>query len=115
MSKVRAAAIEINLAVYDLSKTDNSVDNLIARAEKNPDWRPFVMWELGMLANRGVGLDKIHEFLRRYLHDPNEKTRHWAVEGLAHLGTDGTINDFLDVFRNDPSLEVGERAGCSID
>jgi hypothetical protein len=112
--RVRAAAIEINLAVYNLSKTEDSADTLIARAEKNPDWRPFVMWELGMLANRGVNLDKIHEFLSRYLHDPNEKTRHWTVEGLAHLGTDGTINDFLDVFRNDPSLEVRERAGCSL-
>lgn len=112
--RVRAAAIEINLAVYNLSKTEESANNLIARAEKTPDWRPFAMWELGMLANRGVNLDKIHEFLRRYLHDPNEKTRHWTVEGLAHLGTDGTINDFLDVFRNDPSLDVRERAGCSL-
>lgn len=112
--RVRAAAIEINLAVYNLSKTEQSADQMIARAENSPDWRPFAMWELGMLANRGVNLDKIHEFLRRYLHDPNEKTRHWTVEGLAHLGSDGTIHDFLDVFRNDPSLEVRERAGCSL-
>jgi len=112
--RVRAAAIEINLAVYNLSKTEESADKMMARAEKSQDWRPFAMWELGMLANRGVNLDRIHEFLRRYLHDPNEKTRHWTVEGLAHLGTDGTIHDFLDVFRNDPSLEVRERAGCSL-
>lgn len=112
--RVRAAAIEINLAVYNLSKTEESADKVMAHAENSPDWRPFAMWELGMLANRGVNLDKIHEFLRRYLHDPNEKTRHWTVEGLAHLGTDGTINDFLDVFRNDPSPEVRERAGCSL-
>ena len=112
--RVRAAAIEINLAVYNLSKTDESVDKLMERAEKSQDWRPFAMWELGMLANRGVKLDKIHEFLRRYIHDPNEKTRFWTVEGLAHLGTDDTVKDFLDVFRNDPSLEVRERAGCSM-
>ena len=112
--RVRAAAIEINLAVYDLSKTDEAVDKLMDRAEKSQDWRPFAMWELGMLANRGVQLERIHEFLRRYVHDPNEKTRHWTVEGLAHLGTDDTVQDFLDVFRNDPSLEVRERAGCSM-
>ena len=112
--RVRAAAIEINLAVYNLSKTDEAADHLMTEAEKSPSWRPFAMWELGMLANRGVELDKIHEFLRRYIHDPNEKTRHWTVEGIAHLGTDDTIKDFLDVFRNDPSLEVRERAGCSL-
>ena len=112
--RVRAAAIEINLAVYKLSKTDAAADHLMAEAEKSPSWRPFALWELGMLANRGVELEKIHEFLRGYLHDPNEKTRHWTVEGIAHLGTDDTIKDFLDVFRNDPSLEVRERAGCSL-
>ena len=112
--RVRAAAIEINLAVFNLSKTDGTADDLMAKAEKSPNWRPFAMWELGMLANRGVELEKIHEFLRGYVHDPNEKTRHWTVEGLAHLGTDDTIKDFLDVFRSDPSLEVRERAGCSL-
>jgi HEAT repeats len=112
--RVRAAAIEINLAVFRLSKTADTADDLMAKADRSPDWRPFALWELGMLANRGVEVEKIHEFLRGYLHDTNEKTRHWAVEGLAHLGTDETINDFLEVFRNDPSLEVRERAGCSL-
>jgi len=112
--RVRAAAIEINLAVFNLSKTEETAGDLMAKAEKSANWRPFAMWELGMLANRGVELEKIYEFLRRYVHDPNEKTRHWTVEGLAHLGTDDTIKDFLDIFRNDPSLEVRERAGCSL-
>jgi hypothetical protein len=112
--RVRAAAIEINLAVFNLSKTEETAERLMGQAEKSQDWRPFAMWELGMLANRGVEPEKIHDFLRYYLHNPNEKTRHWVVEGLAHLGTDDTIKDFLDVFRNDPSLEVRERAGCSL-
>ena len=112
--RVRAAAIEVNLAVFNLAKTDDAADDLMAKAEKSPNWRSFVMWELGMLANRGVEPEKVYDYLRRYVHDPNEKTRHWTVEGLAHLGTDETIKDFLDVFRNDPSLEVRERAGCSL-
>ena len=112
--RVRAAAIEITLAVDNLSKTDETAERLMASAEKSPSYRPFATWVLGMLANRGVESEKIHEFLRSYVHDPNEKTRHWTVEGLAHLGTDDTIKDFLDVFRNDPSLEVRERAGCSL-
>jgi HEAT repeat protein len=36
------------------------------------------------------------------------------VEGLAHIGTDETIPNFLDVFRNDSSMDVRERAGCSL-
>jgi hypothetical protein len=112
--RVRAAAIEINLAVYNLPKTEETAEQLIASAEKSPAYRPYATWELGMLANRGVAPEKIHDFLRSYMHDPTQKTRFWAVEGLAHIGSDDTIKDFLDVFRNDPSLEVRERAGCSL-
>ncbi|MFZ0420630.1 MAG: HEAT repeat domain-containing protein [Candidatus Sulfotelmatobacter sp.] len=112
--RVRAAAIEITLAVDNLPKTEETAERLMASAEKSPSYRTFATWVLGMLANRGVAPEKIHEFLRSYLHDPMEKTRYWTVEGLAHLGTDDTIKDFLDVFRNDPSLEVRERAGCSM-
>jgi hypothetical protein len=112
--RVRAAAIEINLAVFNLSKTGETAEGLMEHAQKSESWRPYAMWELGMLANRGVEPEKIHEFLRGFLHDPNEKTRHWTVEGLAHIGSDDTIKDFLDVFRNDPSLDVKERAGCSL-
>jgi hypothetical protein len=112
--RVRVAAIEITLAVDNLPKTEETAERLMASAEKSPSYRPFAMWVLGMLANRGVAPERIHEFLRSYMHDPMEKTRYWTVEGLAHIGTDDTIKDFLDVFRNDPSLEVRERAGCSL-
>jgi hypothetical protein len=112
--RVRAAAIEINLAVFNLAKTPDTADDLMAKAEKSQSWHPFALWELGMLANRGVEPQKIYEFLHGYIHDPHEKTRYWTVEGLAHLGTDETIKDFIDVFRNDPSQDVRERAGCSL-
>jgi len=112
--RVRAAAIEINLAVYNLAKTDETADRLISSGESHPGNRPFAAWELGMLANRGIEIDRIHQLLQSYLHEPEEQTRFWAVEGLAHLGTDDTIKDFLDVFRSDASMEVRERAGCSL-
>ncbi len=112
--RVRAAAIEINLAVRSIPKTDDEADQLIETARKLPDSRPYFAWELGMLANRGVRTAQIHELLAEWIHDPNQQVRFWAVEGLAHLGTDDTIKNFLDVFRNDPSLEVRERAGCSL-
>jgi hypothetical protein len=112
--RVRAAAIEINLAVLNIAKTDEAADRLIASAEKIPGNRPFAAWELGMLANRGVEPGRIHELLASWIHDSDQKVRFWSVEGLAHLGTDDTLKNFLDVFRNDASLEVRERAGCSL-
>jgi HEAT repeats len=112
--RVRAAGIEINLAFSNLPKNEDTALRLIESAEKNPSNRPWAAWELGMLANRGVAQDRINELLATWIHDPNQQTRFWAVEGLAYIGTDETIKNFLDVFRNDPSLEVRERAGCSL-
>jgi len=112
--RVRAAAIEINLAVYNLSKTNETAERLMASADKAPSNRPFALWELGMLGNRGAEPDKIRDFIRTFLNNSDEKTRHWAVEGLAHLGMEDTIKDFVEVLHSDPSLEVRERAGCSL-
>ncbi len=112
--RVRAAAIEINLAVYNLSKADATAEHLMASADKTPSYRPFALWELGMLGNRGVETQKIRDFIRTFLNNSDEKNRHWAVEGLAHLGMSDTIKDFVEVLHNDPSLEVRERAGCSL-
>ncbi|MGA8154056.1 MAG: HEAT repeat domain-containing protein [Terriglobales bacterium] len=112
--RVRAAAIEINLAVRDLPKTDETADRLIRSGESHPGNRPFAASELGMLASRGIEVERIHQLLQSYIHEPEEQTRFWAVEGLAHLGTDDSIKDFLDVFRSDASMEVRERAGCSL-
>jgi hypothetical protein len=112
--RVRAAAIEINLVVRNLEKTDEAADRLMESAQKVPGNRPYAAWELGMLANRGVEKVRIHELLSEWIHDKDQQTRFWSVEGLAHLGTDDTIKNFLDVFRNDPALDVRERAGCSL-
>ena len=112
--RVRAAAIEINLAVYNIAKTEETADRMIRSAEDHPGTRQFAGWELGMLASRGVEPDRIHQELVKYMHDPDEQVRFWAVEGDAHLGTDDTIKDFLEVLRSEPSMNVRERAGCSL-
>ena len=112
--RVRAAAIEMNLAVRNLAKSDDAALGLIESAEKHTGNRPYAAWELGMLANRGVQKERIHELLSTWIHDQNQQTRFWAVEGLAHIGSDETIKNFLDVLRNDASLDVRERAGCSL-
>ena len=112
--RVRAAAIEINLAVNRVDKSYQTARRLLDSADKDPSYRTWYEWELGMLANRGVEKDKIYERLSSWTHDRSEKTRFWAVEGLAHIGSDDTIQNFLDVLGNDPSMAVRERAGCSL-
>lgn len=112
--RVRAAAIEINLAVNNLAKTEDTAAHLTESGKQQKQYRGWYEWELGMLASRGIDRDKIYEQLSAWTHDPDQQTRFWAVEGLAHIGTVETIKNFLDVLRNDPSMDVRERAGCSM-
>jgi hypothetical protein len=69
---------------------------------------------VGGLGNRGIEPDHAFSILENYLHDPDEMTRFWAVEGMALLGSDNTIQPLLDTFRSDPSPKVRERAACSL-
>ncbi|HKD78415.1 MAG TPA: HEAT repeat domain-containing protein [Candidatus Angelobacter sp.] len=112
--RVRAAMIEVDLVAYGIDKSNEWADRLIQSGEDTPGNRPFDAWTLGMLANRGIESEHIHDVLRQWLHDSDEQTRFWAVEGLAHLGTDDTIPEFLEVLRSDSSMNVRERAGCSL-
>ena len=112
--RVRAAAIEINLVVNGFDKTDDTADRLLQQAEADEKYRGWYEWELGMLANRGIATQRVYEALSNWTHNKDQQTRFWAVEGLAHIGSDETIEHFLDVIRNDPSMEVRERAGCSM-
>jgi hypothetical protein len=112
--RVRAAAIEMELAVYNLPKTRESSDLLIERIATDPAGRSWALWMLGAIGNRGVEPERALGTLIQYSHDPDEKIRFWAVEGLSLLGTDATIRPLLDVFRYDPSLQVRERAGSAL-
>jgi HEAT repeat protein len=112
--RVRDAAIEVDLALYQLEKSSETVDRLISDAQANIGNRGFDFPMLGMLANRGVGTSRVHSALRDWAHNPDEGTRYWAIEGLAYIGTDDTISDFLEVLRNDPSLSVRQRCGASL-
>jgi len=112
--RVRAAAIEINLAVNHLAKNEETAARLMRQAEADPSARPWVEWEIGMLANRGVRPERTQGWLADHLHDSNEQVRFWAVEGLAHIGTDETIKTLIEVLGSDPAAAVRERAGCSL-
>jgi hypothetical protein len=46
---VRAAALEVELAAYNLPKRSDSVDTLMERIRREPAARPWALWMLGVL------------------------------------------------------------------
>lgn len=111
---VRTAALEIDLAANNLSKSPQSVARLVQQIRKDPANRPLALWRLGALGNRGVEQQTVLTNLLTYARDRNENTRYWAVEGLAMLGTDDTLDPLLNRFAHDASPRVRERAACSL-
>jgi hypothetical protein len=93
--RVRAASLEITLAGYNLPKSRESVDKLLARLQ-----------DVETARLETVFLDRIH--------DPDQTTRAYAVVGLGLLATDSSIAPLLESFRSDPSPHVREGAACAI-
>jgi len=112
--RVRAAALETYIAAYNVEKSTNGVSTLEDRIGAQPEARPWALWMLGALGNRGVEPVGVLREELNYIHDSNEQTRMWAVEGLAILGTDDALEPLLDSFKNDPSPRVRERAACGL-
>jgi hypothetical protein len=112
---VRVAGIEIDIAARNLTKASATVDALEPTA-RSADQGPRVnaMWDLALIGNRGIEQARIREILLAGIHDDNENIRYWAVEGLAYLATDDTIRPLLDVFHDDPSAAIRERAACGL-
>ena len=113
--RVRAAAIEMNLAALNVAKGSATLDSLEPDArsgEQGP--RANALWRVGLLGNRGVEPVRAFQILMSSIHDPNVNVRYWAVEGLAYLGTEETIEPLLSVFREDESPLIRERAACSL-
>ena len=112
--RVRTAAVDVDLAANNLSKSPESVARLIRQLQRDPTARGMALWRLGSLGNRGVEPGKVLSSLLNYAHDPSEHTRYWAVEGLAMLGNDATIDPLLEVLAHDRSPRVRERAASSL-
>ena len=112
--RVRAAAVEIDLASSNLAKSPHSVDFLERQLHVNSPVRSLALWRLGALGNRGVQPARVLGLLLIYAHDRDLQSRYWAVEGLAMLGTDASIGPMLSILAHDSSLRVRERAACSL-
>jgi len=112
--RVRAAAVEIDLAASNLSKSPQSVAHLLNEINNSPDSRSLTLWRLGALGNRGVEPTIVLATLLRYAHDSSQQTRFWAVEGLAMLGTDESIDPLLSILAHDSSPKIRERAACNL-
>jgi HEAT repeat protein len=112
--RVRIAAVEIDLAASNLSKSPQSVAHLLNQINNDPGSRSLTLWRLGALGNRGVEPAIVLTTLLRYAHDPSQQTRFWAVEGLAMLGTDESIDPLLSILAHDSSPKIRERAACNL-
>ena len=112
--RVRMAAVDVDLAANNLSKSPESVTQVIRQLQRDPAGRGMALWRLGSLGNRGVEPERVLNTLLHFSHNPNEHTRYWAVEGLAMLGNDATIDPLLNLLTHDPSPRVRERAASSL-
>lgn len=117
--RLRASAIEVQIAAYGLAKSESSVDALVRQADSSDHAQKiWALWALGLLGNRGVESGRVVQVLtahlKNYNKDPDEDARRWAVEGLALVGTTSTIVPLLTAMHDDPSPMVRERAACSL-
>jgi hypothetical protein len=109
----RQAALDAELALNGIPENQDGLQ-MLTNSVADSGRRPWALWLLGALGNRGINPAGVAKILGSYLTDPDANTRAWAVNGLALLGTDETISMLLDRFRNDASPVVQERAACGL-
>ena len=113
--RVRAASIEINIITRHLEKNSETIDRLEPLARKGEQGpRANALWDLGLLGGRGVEPERVAQILLASTRDENVNVRYWAVEGLAFLATDEVIDPLLQIFHDDPSPMIRERAACGL-
>src|SRR5262245_11597570 len=107
--RVRAAAIEVDLAGRNVTKTAASVERLEPAARSGAQGpRANALWDLALVGNRGVERERIEQVLLDSVHDPNVNIRYWAVEGLSYLATDSVVDPLLTILHDDQSPMIRE-------
>jgi hypothetical protein len=113
--RVRAAAIEVELAAMDIARTPAQVDALLGQIAADPQDARRAIFILGDLANRGVETDRIHNELRVLARSEQEPVRLQAYAAIAQIGTNETVQDLVDAFHHDPSPVVRiDGSGCGL-
>ena len=113
--RVRAAAIEIELASANMAKTTGQVEVLLARTAQSPKDARWEIYMLGLLGNRGVETDRIHNELRALARAGEDQVRYQAYAAIANLGTDDSVADLVAAFYHDPSAMVQiDGGGCGL-
>jgi len=113
--RVRAAAIELELAAMNMAKTAGQVDALLARITESPTDARSEIYTLGLLGNRGVETDRIHNELRALAKSDEFMVRYQAYAAISNLGTDDSVADLVTAFHHDPSRYVQiNGGGCGL-
>jgi hypothetical protein len=113
--RVRAAALEIELAAANMAKTAAQVDVLLARIAESPKDGRWETYMLGVLGNRGVETDRIHTELRALALNDDHMVRYQAYAAISNLGTDASVADLVAAFHHDPSSFVQiNGGGCGL-
>lgn len=113
--RVRAAAIEVELAAMDIARTPAQVEALLGQIAAGPEDARRAIFILGDLANRGVETDRIHNELRVLTRSEQELVRLQAYAAIAQIGTNETVQDLVDAFHHDPSRMVRiDGGGCGL-
>jgi hypothetical protein len=113
--RVRRAEADMQLTLYGWTKTPETVDLLMGLAKSDAASRPSALYCLGILAGDGVAPERAYQFLVDYVRNNSDATaRQWATEGLGFVGTDEALDELFQIFTQDPSFAVRDRAGCNI-
>jgi hypothetical protein len=113
--RVRAAAMEIELAAMNVAKTSAQVDALLQPMAVSPSDARQEIYYLGLLANRGVETDRILYELRVLTRSEEDGVRYQAYAAIANIGTDETVRDLVEAFHHDPSFTVRiNGGGCGL-
>jgi hypothetical protein len=113
--RVRRVEADLELTLDGWSKTPNSVDLLTGHAKSDPASRPRALYFLGILAGDGIAAESAYQFvLDSARNNADPTTRQWATEGLRFVGTDAALDALFEIFTQDSSFAVRDRAGCNI-
>ncbi len=113
--EIRMAAYEMYLAQFDLAKTPQQIDGLLAQLRADPRGSgPWALWSMGVVGARGIDRERVFKQLVAFTRIDDLDLRHWAVDALATFGGVEVIEPLLDLAEHDPSALIQERAFCGL-